>query len=56
MLIRLIYKDQSDAIFAKINEKMERIGNIVMPLIIFAIAGLLVVDSILYFATGNPLL
>ena len=56
MLIRLLYKDQSDVIFAKINEKMERVGNIIMPLIIFAIAGLLVVDSILYFTTGNPLL
>lgn len=56
MLIRLIYKDQSDAIFTKINDKMERVGNVLMPLIIFALAALLIVDSFLYFTTGNPLI
>ena len=56
MLIRLIYKEQSDSIFAKINERMEKVGNVVMPLIIFAIAGILIVDSYLYFTTGTPLI
>jgi cytochrome c biogenesis protein CcdA len=56
MLIRLIYKDKSDAIFYVINEKMERIGNVLMPLIIFMIAAILILDSILYFTTGSPLI
>jgi cytochrome c biogenesis protein CcdA len=56
MLIRILYREQSDAIFNKINEKMERIGNVLMPLIIFVIAAILIADSILYFATGNPLI
>lgn len=56
MLIRIVYREQSDAIFNKINEKMERIGNVLMPLIIFAVAVILILDSILYFTTGNPLI
>jgi len=56
MLIRVIYREESDAIFSKINEKMESIGNVLMPLIIFAIAAILIVDSVLYFTTGNPLI
>jgi len=56
LLIRLVYKEESNAIFTKINEKMERVGNILMPLIIFAIALILITDSALYFITGVPLL
>jgi cytochrome c biogenesis protein CcdA len=56
MLIRLIYEEKSDRIFASINEKMERIGNVLMPLIIFGIAIILIADSFLYFTTGTPLI
>ncbi len=56
MLIRLVYKDNSDAIFAVINDKMERIGNVLMPLIIFSLAAILIADSMFYFITSNPLI
>jgi threonine/homoserine/homoserine lactone efflux protein len=54
LFIRLIYKEKSDAIFSKINQKMDTLSNILMPLIVFGIALVLLIDSFLYFFTGVP--
>jgi cytochrome c biogenesis protein CcdA len=55
ILIRSVYKEKSDHLFASINEKMEKLGNIILPLMLFAIGGILIVDAIKYFVTGEPL-
>ncbi|NOQ97245.1 MAG: hypothetical protein GQ561_03695, partial [Calditrichae bacterium] len=55
ILIRYIYKEKSDQLFATINEKMEKIGNIILPLFLFLIGGALLADAIKYFITGEPL-
>jgi len=55
IIIRYIYKEKSDQLFATINEKMEKLGNIILPLLIFLIGGILIADAIKYFITGEPL-
>ena len=55
IIIRYIYKQKSDSLFARINEKMEKAGDVILPLILFLIGGALVTDAILYFSTGEPL-
>jgi len=55
IIIRYIYKEKSDQLFAAINEKMEKIGNIILPLLLILIGGVLIVDAIMYFITGVPL-
>jgi hypothetical protein len=55
IVIRYIYKEKSDQLFAMINDKMEKIGNIILPLLFFLIGGALLVDAIKYFITGHPI-
>jgi cytochrome c biogenesis protein CcdA len=55
VIIRLIYKEKSDRLFAMINEKMEKVGNIILPLLLILIGGALLTDAIKYFVTGIPL-
>jgi threonine/homoserine/homoserine lactone efflux protein len=55
IIIRRIYREQSDPILQKINEWMEKIGSILMPLMLFLLAIALLVDAIYYFVTGLPL-
>jgi cytochrome c biogenesis protein CcdA len=55
IFIRYIYKEKSEQLFATINEKMEKIGNIILPLLLFLIGGALLADAIKYFITGVPL-
>jgi threonine/homoserine/homoserine lactone efflux protein len=55
IVVRYVYNERSDKLFASINEKMEKLGNIVLPLILFAIGGILIADAIKYFITGEPL-
>jgi len=55
IIIRYAYKEKSDQLFATINEKMEKLGNIILPLLILAIGGILIVDAIKFFITGKPL-
>lgn len=55
LLIRIVYREKSDQIFAKINSVMERIADVLMPFILVGIGGLLIVDSIFFFIRGTSL-
>ena len=55
LLIRILFREKSDAIFSKINSVMEHIANVLMPLILIGIGGALIADSIFYFARGTSL-
>ena len=55
ILIRYVYKEKSDHLFASINEKMEKLGNIILPLLLFLIGGALMADAIKFFLTAEPL-
>jgi cytochrome c biogenesis protein CcdA len=55
IIIRYVYQEKSDKLFAIINEKMEKIGNIILPLFLLLIGGALLADAIKYFVTGQPL-
>jgi threonine/homoserine/homoserine lactone efflux protein len=55
LLIRILLREKSDAIFSKINSVMERIADVLMPLILIGIGGLLIGDSIFYFTSGTSL-
>ena len=55
ILIRYVYKEKSDHLFASINEKMEKLGNIILPLMLLLIGGVLMADAIKFFLTAEPL-
>ena len=55
IIIRRIYRERSDPFLNKINEWMEKIGDILMPLLLVLLAIALLVDAIYYFVTGLPL-
>ena len=55
LLIRILYREKSDAIFSKINSVMDRIADVLMPFILLGIGGLLIVDSIFYFVNDASL-
>ena len=55
LLIRIVYREKSDAIFSKINSVMERIADVLMPFILVVIGGLLIADSIFYFVNDASL-
>jgi cytochrome c biogenesis protein CcdA len=55
LLIRILFREKSDAIFSKINSVMERIADVLMPLILIGIGSLLIVDSIFFFIRGTSL-
>jgi cytochrome c biogenesis protein CcdA len=55
IVIRYIFREKSDPLFTTISEKMEKIGNVLLPLFLILIGGALLTDAILYFSTGQPL-
>ncbi|MBT8379610.1 MAG: GAP family protein [Ignavibacteria bacterium] len=55
LLIRIFYREKSDAIFSKINSVMERIADVLMPFILIGIGGFLIADAIFFFVKGTPL-
>jgi len=55
-LLRFIYRDQADELFARINTWLEKAAAVIMPVMLFLIGAVLLVDTVLYFATGNPLI
>jgi cytochrome c biogenesis protein CcdA len=55
ILVRYVYKEKSDHLFASINEKMEKLGNIILPLLLLLIGGALMADAIKFFLTAEPL-
>jgi len=55
-LLRFIYRDQADALFERINAWMEKASAVIMPIMLFLIGAVLLVDVVLYFTTGRPLI
>lgn len=55
VLIRIVLREKSDLIFQKINERMERISNFLVPILLLALGSALIADSIYYFINGQPL-
>ena len=54
VLIRIILGTKSAGLFEKINGWMEKIGKVLLPGMMIALAIVLIVDAYLYFTTGNP--
>lgn len=55
-LLRFIYRDQADALLTRINAAMEKASRVLMPMMLFAVGAVLIVDTVLYFTTGKPLI
>ena len=55
ILIRLIYREESDVLFKSISDGMEWLSGILMPILLFLVGGALLADAFIYFSTGNPL-
>jgi cytochrome c biogenesis protein CcdA len=55
-LLRFLYRDQAEAILARINTGVEKTAAVVMPLMLFLLGATLLVDAVLYFTTGTPLI
>ena len=55
IIIQYIYKEESRSLFSKINEKMEKIGAILLPAILLLLAAALLTDAVYYFITSKPL-
>jgi cytochrome c biogenesis protein CcdA len=55
LLIRILYREKSDAIFSRINTIMERIADVLIPFIMLGIGGLLIADAIFFFTKGTSL-
>jgi hypothetical protein len=56
IVVRHLSKEKSDQLFAWINIKIEKLGNIILPLLLLLIGGVLMADAIKYFITGIPLI
>ena len=55
-LLRFIYGEQADALFERVNAWMEKASAVIMPVMLFAIGAVLLIDTALYFTTGRPLI
>ncbi len=55
IFIRLIYRQESDALFKSISDGMERLTAILMPVLLFLVGGVLLADAFVFFSTGAPL-
>jgi threonine/homoserine/homoserine lactone efflux protein len=52
--LKIILGDRSAKLFEQINDWMERIGTVILPVMMIAIAAALIIDAYLYFTTGVP--
>lgn len=55
IFIRLIYRNEGEAILQKVNQIMEKIGGFLMPLLMFIIGAAMIFDAGYYFYAGQPL-
>ena len=55
-LLRWIYRDRADVLFKRINAWMEKASAVLMPIVFFLIGAVLLLDTVLFFVTGNPLI
>jgi len=56
VFLRFIYGELADALFERVNARMEKASAVIMPVMLFAIGAVLLVDTVLYFPTGRPLI
>jgi len=55
VVIRRISGQESDALFQKINDWMDRISSVLIPLILILLGGALIADAIVFFSSGKAL-
>jgi len=55
IVIRAVYRGESDALLTKINSWMEKIGAVLMPLLLFGVGIALLADGIVFLSTGSSL-
>ena len=55
ILLKFMLGNKSDQILQTINQKMEKTGDFLFPLLILVIGLALITDAIYYFITSNPL-
>jgi cytochrome c biogenesis protein CcdA len=55
-VLRFMYRDRANILFERVNSWMERVSAVVLPLMLFLLGAVLIVDTVLYFATGRPLI
>jgi cytochrome c biogenesis protein CcdA len=55
VIIRRISGQESDALFEKINNFMDRISSVLIPLIMILLGGALIADAIVFFSSGKAL-
>lgn len=54
VVLKLTMGEKSDQLLQTINTWMEKIGRILLPLMMILIAVALIVDAVMYFTTGTP--
>ena len=55
-VLRLIYGQNADALFEKVNKFMEKASAVIMPVLLFLIGATLIVDAVWYFTRGEILI
>lgn len=55
VVMRRIAGEESDALFQKINDWMDRISSVLIPLIMILLGGALIADAIVFFSSGKTL-
>ena len=55
VFIRIFLREKSDAIFAKINDWMDKISKVIMPALLILLGIALLADTISFFSTGKGL-
>ncbi|MDJ0926485.1 MAG: GAP family protein [Gammaproteobacteria bacterium] len=55
-LLRAVLGNRSQAVLHKINEVLDRISGVLMPVVLFLIGIALLADAVYYFTTGNVLI
>jgi len=54
--VQAIFREQSRPMLERLSARMDRIGNVLLPGLLLLIGGALLIDAIVYFATGAPLI
>ncbi len=54
--VQAIFREQSRPMLERLSAWMDRIGNVILPGLLLLLGGALLIDAIVYFATGAPLI
>jgi len=54
--VQAIFREQSRPMLERLSARMDRIGNVLLPGLLLLLGGALLIDAIVYFATGAPLI